>query len=55
MALGAVFNGAAILSKGRAVILGTGTKPRNFVAAQDVAEVAAQGEYRAASNRAAEK
>ena len=36
------FNGAAILSKGRAVILGTGTKPRNFVAAQDVAEVAAQ-------------
>lgn len=36
------FNGAAILSKGRAVILGTGTKRRNFVAARDVAQVAAR-------------
>ena len=34
------FNGAAVFKKGRAVILGTGTKRRNFVAARDVAEVA---------------
>jgi uncharacterized protein YbjT (DUF2867 family) len=34
------FNGAAVLKKRRAVIPGTGTKRRNFVAARDVAEVA---------------
>jgi uncharacterized protein YbjT (DUF2867 family) len=37
-----VFNGKALLDKGRTMILGTGTKKRNFVAARDVAAVAAQ-------------
>lgn len=35
-------NGKNILEKGRTVILGTGTKSRNFVSAQDVAEIAAR-------------
>jgi uncharacterized protein YbjT (DUF2867 family) len=35
-----VFNGKAILEKGRTTLLGSGTKPRNFVAASDVAEFA---------------
>jgi uncharacterized protein YbjT (DUF2867 family) len=35
-----VFNGKAILDKGRTTLLGTGTKPRNFVAASDVAAFA---------------
>jgi uncharacterized protein YbjT (DUF2867 family) len=35
------FNGKGILDNGRAVILGTGTKRRNFVAARDVAAIAA--------------
>lgn len=34
------FIGRAILEHGRAFLLGPGTKPRNFVAARDVAEVA---------------
>jgi len=34
------FNGKAVLEKGRAVILGSGRKRRNFVAARDVAAVA---------------
>jgi len=34
------FNGKALLEKGRAVILGRGTKKRNFVAAKDVATLA---------------
>ena len=34
------FNGKALLEKGRAVLLGSGSKRRNFVAARDVAEVA---------------
>jgi uncharacterized protein YbjT (DUF2867 family) len=36
------FNGKSLLEKGRTVILGTGTKRRNFVAARDVAAVVAQ-------------
>jgi NADH dehydrogenase len=36
------FNGKQILDRGRTVILGTGTKLRNFVAAGDVAAVATQ-------------
>jgi uncharacterized protein YbjT (DUF2867 family) len=36
------FNGKSLLEKGRTVILGTGTKRRNFVAARDVALVIAQ-------------
>ena len=36
------FNGKGILDNGRAVILGTGTKRRNFVAARDVAAIAAR-------------
>ncbi len=35
------FNGKGILDNGRAVILGSGTKRRNFVAARDVAAIAA--------------
>jgi len=35
-----VFNGKALLEKGRALILGRGTKKRNFVAAKDVAALA---------------
>jgi uncharacterized protein YbjT (DUF2867 family) len=35
-----VFNGKAILEKGRTTLLGRGTKPRNFVAAHDVAAFA---------------
>jgi uncharacterized protein YbjT (DUF2867 family) len=35
------FNGKGLLDTGRAVVLGTGTKPRNFVAAPDVARIAA--------------
>jgi uncharacterized protein YbjT (DUF2867 family) len=34
------FNGKGILEKGRTVILGSGTKRRNFVAARDVAAIA---------------
>ena len=34
------FNGKGILDSGRSVILGTGTKRRNFVAARDVAVIA---------------
>jgi uncharacterized protein YbjT (DUF2867 family) len=34
------FNGKGILDNGRTVILGTGTKRRNFVAARDVAAIA---------------
>jgi uncharacterized protein YbjT (DUF2867 family) len=34
------FNGKGLLDKGRTMILGTGTKKRNFVAARDVATVA---------------
>lgn len=34
------FNGAAVLAKGKAQIIGPGTKPRNFVAATDVAQIA---------------
>ena len=33
------FNGKAVLEKGRAVIPGSGSKPRNFVAARDVANI----------------
>lgn len=36
------FNGRPLLEKGRTVILGSGTKKRNFVAARDVAQVAAR-------------
>ena len=36
------FNGKGILDTGRTVILGTGTKRRNFVAARDVAAIAAR-------------
>jgi uncharacterized protein YbjT (DUF2867 family) len=36
------FNGKGILESGRTVILGTGTKPRNFVAVRDVAAIAAR-------------
>ncbi len=36
------FNGKGILDHGRAVILGPGTKRRNFVAARDVAAIAAR-------------
>jgi NADH dehydrogenase len=36
------FNGKGILDSGRTVILGTGTKPRNFVAVRDVAAIAAR-------------
>ena len=35
-----IFNGKGLLDKGRTLILGTGTKQRNFVAARDVAAVA---------------
>jgi uncharacterized protein YbjT (DUF2867 family) len=35
------FNGRAVLEKGRAMLVGPGTKPRNFVAAGDVARIAA--------------
>jgi uncharacterized protein YbjT (DUF2867 family) len=35
------FNGKSLLEKGRVIILGSGTKKRNFVAARDVAAVAA--------------
>lgn len=34
------FNGAAVLAKGKARLIGPGTKPRNFVAAGDVAQLA---------------
>lgn len=34
------FNGAAVLAKGKAQLIGPGTKPRNFVAATDVAQLA---------------
>jgi NADH dehydrogenase len=37
-----VFNGKKILDSGRTVILGAGTKLRNFVAARDVAAIAAR-------------
>jgi nucleoside-diphosphate-sugar epimerase len=36
-----IFNGKSILEKGRTQLLGSGTKPRNFVAAIDVAQLAA--------------
>ena len=36
------FNGKGVLDHGRAVILGPGTKRRNFVAARDVAAIAAR-------------
>lgn len=36
------FNGAALLASGKARLIGPGTKPRNFVAAADVAQVAVQ-------------
>jgi len=36
------FNGKALLERGRATILGTGKKRRNFVAARDVATLAAR-------------
>jgi uncharacterized protein YbjT (DUF2867 family) len=36
------FNGKGILENGRTVILGSGTKRRNFVAARDVAEIASR-------------
>lgn len=36
------FNGKQILERGRTVILGKGTKLRNFIAARDVAAIAAQ-------------
>ena len=36
-----IFNGKSILEKGRTQLLGSGTKPRNFVAASDVAQLAA--------------
>jgi len=36
------FNGKAVLEKGRAVIPGSGSKRRNFVAARDVADIAAR-------------
>ena len=35
-----IFNGKSILEKGRTTLLGSGTKPRNFVAANDVAHFA---------------
>lgn len=35
-----LFNGKAVLEKGKASLVGTGTKPRNFVAADDVARIA---------------
>jgi uncharacterized protein YbjT (DUF2867 family) len=35
-----LFNGAGLLSKGTARLIGPGTKPRNFVAAADVAQFA---------------
>ena len=35
-----IFNGKPLLKKGRTTLLGSGTKPRNFVAAQDVAHFA---------------
>lgn len=34
------FNGAGVLAKGKAQLIGPGTKPRNFVAATDVAQLA---------------
>jgi len=34
------FNGKAVLDKGKAQLIGPGTKPRNFVSAADVAELA---------------
>lgn len=36
-----IFNGKSVLEKGRTQLLGAGTKPRNFVAASDVAQLAA--------------
>ena len=36
-----IFNGKSVLEKGRTQLLGSGTKPRNFVAASDVAQLAA--------------
>ena len=36
-----IFNGKSILEKGRTQLLGSGTKRRNFVAASDVAQLAA--------------
>lgn len=36
------FNGKAVLERGRAFLLGSGQKPRNFVAAADVAQVAVE-------------
>jgi uncharacterized protein YbjT (DUF2867 family) len=37
-----IFNGRQILQKGRTFLLGSGTKPRNFVAAGDVAALAVE-------------
>jgi uncharacterized protein YbjT (DUF2867 family) len=37
-----LFNGQAVLAKGKASLVGPGTKPRNFVCAEDVAELAVQ-------------
>ena len=34
------FNGKGLLDKGKAQLIGSGTKPRNFVCAQDVAQLA---------------
>ena len=45
------FNGKALLERGRAVILGTGSKRRNFVAARDVAAVATRALTRDAPER----
>ena len=36
------FNGRAVLEKGRARLVGPGTKPRNFVSAADVARIAVE-------------
>lgn len=37
-----LFNGKAVLEGGKARLVGTGTKPRNFVAASDVARIAVE-------------
>lgn len=37
------FNGKVVLDKGRAQLIGPGTKPRNFVCAADVAQFAVRG------------
>jgi uncharacterized protein YbjT (DUF2867 family) len=37
-----LFNGAAVLKRGKASLIGPGTKPRNFVCAADIAPLAAR-------------